>query len=600
MNVELRAPRRLESYVGGQWVRGSRDGTPLLNAATGAAGGADQLHRPRLRRRARLRPRRRRPGAAQLTFHERAAMLKALGQALMAMKEEFYAESLATGATRADGWVDIEGGIGTLLSYASKARRELPEHPCADRRRRRGPLQGRDLLRPAHPDPARRRRHPHQRLQLSLLGDAGEDRADADRRHADDGEAGEPDRLPDRADGPPDHRHRPSAAEGALQLVSGSVGDLLDHVTGQDAVTFTGSAWTGRKLKVAPGDRREFGALHHGGRQPERVDPRPRRRPRHAGVRPLRASEVAREMTVKAGQKCTAIRRVIAPRAHVDALVAALGDRLAKTALGDPADEAVRMGPLASLDQRREVRDRIRELSRKPRSSRATPTSARGLRRRREGRLPEPRRALLRRPLTAAAIHDVEAFGPVSTVMPYDSLDEAVALAKRGKGSLVASVFTNDKAVAEEAVIGLAPFHGRVLIGNRDSAKTSTGHGSPLPVLVHGGPGRAGGGEEMGGIRGVKHYMQRTAVQGTPRLLDRGHRALDRGRRRAGRRRASVPQVAGRAPDRRPAGHRDAHGDPRGHRAFRQRSPATPSTPTWTRRRRRRTRSSTAGSRTAT
>jgi oxepin-CoA hydrolase/3-oxo-5,6-dehydrosuberyl-CoA semialdehyde dehydrogenase len=230
--------------------------------------------------------------------------------------------------------------------------------------------------------------------------------------------------------------------------------------------------------------------------------------------------EVAREMTVKAGQKCTAIRRVIAPRAFTDAVIAALGDRLGKTALGNPADESVRMGPLASLGQRREVRDRIRELAAEAEIVAGDPDAVSVVSGDPEkGAFLNPVVLFCGSPLNAAAIHDVEAFGPVSTVMPYDGLDEAVALVKRGKGSLVASLFTDDKAVAAEAVLGLAPLHGRVLIGNRLSAKSSTGHGSPLPMLVHGGPGRAGGGEEMGGMRGVKHFMQRTAVQGAPRLL---------------------------------------------------------------------------------
>jgi len=234
----------------------------------------------------------------------------------------------------------------------------------------------------------------------------------------------------------------------------------------------------------------------------------------------LFVKEVAREMTVKAGQKCTAIRRVIAPRAHVDALVAAVGDRLGKTALGAPADEAARMGPLASREQREEVRARIRDLQADAEIVAGNPDEARivsGDAAR--GAFLNPVLLYCAKPFAAKAVHDVEAFGPVSTVMPYDTLEEAIALTQKGKGSLVSSVFTNDPKVAEEVVIGAAPFHGRILIGNRLSAKSSTGHGTPLAGLVHGGPGRAGGGEEMGGMRGVKHYMQRTAVQGAPRLL---------------------------------------------------------------------------------
>ena len=511
-------PRTLESYVAGQWVRGTGKGQTLLNAATGSpvaridssgidfaaalAWGRDEVG-PRLRK---------------LSFHERAAMLKALGQKLMELKEEFYAESLATGATRTDGWIDIEGGAGTLLSYASKARRELPNTRVLTD----GDVEvlSKDSTFSA------------QHILTPLTGVAIHINAfnfpvwGMLEKVAPTFIAGVPSIV------------KPASQtayltelvvrrivelgilpEGAIQLIAGSTGDLLDHVTGQDAVTFTGSAWTGRKLKTSPAIvenstrfTMEADSLNAAILGPDAAPGTPEF--------DLFVKEVAREMTVKAGQKCTAIRRVIAPRAFTDALVAALGDRLAKTALGDPADEATRMGPLASLDQRKEVRERIRELAQEAEIVAGNPDDVRVTSGDAEtGAFLNPVVLYADNPLAKSAIHDVEAFGPVSTVMPYDDLDEAIVLARRGKGSLVASVFTDDKAVAEEAVLGLAPFHGRVLIGNRLSAKTSTGHGSPLPVLVHGGPGRAGGGEEMGGIRGVKHYMQRTAVQGAPRLL---------------------------------------------------------------------------------
>lgn len=511
-------PRTLESYVGGEWVRGTGRGQTLLNAATGApvaridssgidfagalAWGRDVVG-PKLRR---------------LSFHERAAMLKALGQFLMAQKEEFYAESFATGATRADGWIDIEGGTGTLLSYASKARRELPNTRVLTD----GDVEvlSKDATFSA------------QHILTPLTGVAVHINAfnfpvwGMLEKVAPTFIAGVPSIV------------KPASQtayltelvvrrivesgilpEGAIQLIAGSTGDLLDHVTGQDAVTFTGSAWTGRKLKTSPAIvenavrfTMEADSLNAAILGPDAGPGTPEF--------DLFVREVAREMTAKAGQKCTAIRRVIAPRAFTDALVAALGDRLGKTALGDPANEATRMGPLASLDQRKEVRERIRELQTEAEIVAGNPDEVRVASGDAEaGAFLNPVVLFADDPLGKSAIHEVEAFGPVSTVMPYDDLDEAVALARRGKGSLVASVFTDDKAVAEEVVLGLAPFHGRVMIGNRLSAKTSTGHGSPLPVLVHGGPGRAGGGEEMGGIRGVKHYMQRTAVQGAPRLL---------------------------------------------------------------------------------
>jgi oxepin-CoA hydrolase/3-oxo-5,6-dehydrosuberyl-CoA semialdehyde dehydrogenase len=230
--------------------------------------------------------------------------------------------------------------------------------------------------------------------------------------------------------------------------------------------------------------------------------------------------EVVREMTVKAGQKCTAIRRALAPRAFAPALAEAIGKKLAQTSVGHPGTEGVRMGPLASLSQREEVRERIAELAKDGEIVAGDPATAKVASGDAEkGAFLNPVLLYCDKPLAATRVHDVEAFGPVSTVLPYDSIDEAVEIARRGKGSLVASVFTNDGDAARELVLGLAPFHGRVMIGNRVSAKSSTGHGSPLPTLVHGGPGRAGGGEELGGMRAVKHYMQRTAIQGAPALL---------------------------------------------------------------------------------
>ncbi|MDS9469274.1 phenylacetic acid degradation bifunctional protein PaaZ [Paracoccus sp. MBLB3053] len=514
----MTTPRRLESYVCGRWTPGAKDGQPLLDAATGEtvalidSTGLDfaatlahgrEVAGPKLR---------------AMSFHDRAAMLKALGLALMGMKEEFYAESLKTGATRTDGWIDIEGGIGTMLTFASKGRRELPntrvltdgdvetlsKDASFSAQHILTPLQGvavhinafnfpiwgmlekiaPTLLAgvPCLVKPASQTAYLTELMVRRIIGTGI---------------------LP----------------EGALQLICGSVGDLLDHVTGQDAVTFTGSAWTGRKLKshkaIVENSVRftmEADSLNAAILGPDAVAGTPEF--------DLFVKEVAREMTTKAGQKCTAIRRVIAPRAQVEALVEALRARLEKTAVGLPGDEATRMGPLASFEQRDEVRERIRELQADAEIVAGNPDEVRlssGDAER--GAFLNPVLLYADNPFAAANIHDVEAFGPVSTLMPYDDLGEAVELARMGKGSLVSSVFTDDPQVAEEVVIGAAPFHGRVMIGNRASAKTSTGHGSPLAALVHGGPGRAGGGEEMGGMRGVKHYMQRTAVQGAPRLL---------------------------------------------------------------------------------
>lgn len=518
MNIMANQPRRLESYVGGNWVAGAREGVPLLDASTGVPVASIDSSGIDFKQILAYGRDKGGPALRRMSFHERAAMLKVLGQALLERKEEFYALSTATGATRGDSWIDIEGGIGTLLSYASKGRRELPnarvlldgyaEQLSKDQsfsaQHILSPLQGvavhinafnfpcwgmlekiaPTLLAgvPAIVKPASQTAYLTELIVRRII------------------EIG---LLP----------------EGALQLVCGSVGDLLDHVEGQDVVTFTGSAATGQRLKT------HKAIIENSVRFTMEADSL------NAAILGLDAvpgteefdlfvKEVAREMTVKAGQKCTAIRRVIAPRSYSEALIAALNDRLGKTAIGNPADETVRMGPLASLGQREEVRARIRDLAADAEIVGGDPDNPHVMSGDASaGAFLNPVLLYCDKPGSARAIHDVEAFGPVSTVMPYDTAEEAVDLARRGKGSLVASVFTNDPHFAEEVVLGLAPFHGRVMIGNRSSAKSSTGHGSPLPGLVHGGPGRAGGGEELGGIRSVKHYMQRTAVQGTPRLL---------------------------------------------------------------------------------
>jgi len=514
----MTALRSLESYVCGRWARGARQGATVLDAATGepiaavdssgldfsaALNHAREIGGPALRK---------------LSFHQRAAMLKALAQKLTEQKEAFYALSFATGATRPDSAIDIEGGIGTLAFYASRGRRDLPntsvlvdggvealskddsfsaQHiltpltgaaihinafnfPCWGMLEKLAPTLLAGM--PAIVKPASQTAYLTE-LMVRRMVEAGV--------------------LP----------------EGALQLICGGVGDLVDHVEGQDVVTFTGSADTGRRLRSHPA------IVAHSVRFNMEADSL------NAAILGADAApgseefdlfvkEVVREMTAKAGQKCTAIRRVLVPRAACEAVAKAIGDRLAKTTVGDPRHEAVRMGALASLAQREEVRARIREIGAEAEIVAGDPDDVRVVAGdATHGAFLNPVLLYCEKPANARAPHDVEAFGPVSTIMPYDGADEAIALARRGKGSLVASLFTNDAAIAREITLGLAPFHGRVLIGNRASAKSSTGHGSPLPGLVHGGPGRAGGGEELGGMRSVKHYMQRTAIQGTPRLL---------------------------------------------------------------------------------
>ncbi|GAB4513200.1 MAG: phenylacetic acid degradation bifunctional protein PaaZ [Roseibium sp.] len=512
MTVHPQKVRVLESYLAGNWRPGKGDGKPLLDASTGSpvamidASGLDLAEA--------LAWGRDKGGGAlrRMTYHERALMLKTLAQALMDKKEVFYQESFATGATRKDGWIDIEGGIGTLFAYSSKARREMPNtrvftEGAVEPLSRDNSFSGQHVLTPLRGiaihinafnfpcwgmlekiapaliagvpclvKPASQTAYLTELMVRHILA---------------------ADILP----------------EGALQLLCGSAGDLIDHVTGQDVVTFTGSAATGQMLRQSPAIVRnsvrftmEADSLNAAvlGDDVTPEDPE----------FDLFIKEVAREMTVKAGQKCTAIRRVIVPRTRASAVAEALTRRLSKTVLGDPRDEAVTMGPLASLDQREEVRSRIADLK-----TEAEVVSGAASDDDNDGAFAGPVLLFCADPLASEAVHSVEAFGPVATIMPYDTLDEAIDLTHRGKGSLVASVFTNAPSVAEEAVLGMAPFHGRVMIGNRQSARSSTGHGSPLPMLVHGGPGRAGGGEELGGLRSIKHYMQRTAVQGAPNLL---------------------------------------------------------------------------------
>ena len=508
---------RLQSYLCGAWREGAGEGALVRDAGTGDpvarvdSSGLDFAEALAYGRAA---------GAAlrALDFHQRAQTLKALAQALTEAKEAFYDLSFATGATRNDSAIDIEGGLGVLLSYASRGRRELPAERFlvegeVESLARDGSFVAQHILTPlrgvaVHIDafnfpvwgmlekiaPCLLAGVPaivKPASQTAYLTEA------VFRRII------QSNILP----------------EGALQLICGGVGDLFDHLTGQDVVTFTGSAATGAKLRAHPRIVQnsvrftmEADSLNACLLGPDAAP----------GTEEfdLFVKEVAREMTAKAGQKCTAIRRALVPRAHVGAAIEALRKRLGAIAVGDPRAEATRMGALASLAQRAEVRARIAEIAREAEIVFGDPTNvvlSSGDAER--GAFLNPVLLYCDKPGAARAPHEVEAFGPVATLMPYDDLDEAIDFANRGGGSLVASLFTNDETVARAAVLGLGHSHGRVLIGNRASAKSSTGHGSPMPGLVHGGPGRAGGGEELGGIRSVKHFMQRTAVQGAPRLL---------------------------------------------------------------------------------
>ena len=456
------------------------------------------------------------PALRKLSFHERAWMLKDLANAVMARKEELYELSYATGATRSDGWIDIEGGAGTLFSFSSKGRRELPNgrvliDGAMEQLSRSGSFVGQHVFTPLQGVAVHINAFNFpvwgmlEKLGPTLLAGVPAIVKPASAT----GYLTEACvRIMIEADVLP---------RGALQLIMGSTGDLLDHLTLQDVVSFTGSAATAMKLQTHPVMARESvrfvaerDSLNASILGPDAAPGTPEF--------DLFVKEVAREMIVKAGQKCTAIRRAMAPAQHLDAVQEALSARLAKVRVGDPRDEATQMGALASREQLQSVREAVSMLSKVARIVSGDPAAspvAGG------GAFISP--ILLRTddPWNVADVHDVEAFGPVSTLMPYRDLDDAIALANRGMGSLALSLFTFDKQVAEEFVLGAGAYHGRMVILDRTSAKESTGHGSPLPVLVHGGPGRAGGGEEMGGIRGVKHYMQRTALQGGPEMLSK-------------------------------------------------------------------------------
>ena len=519
-NTWLLKRPRLESYAAGEWVRGTGKGTDLFHAVTGekigeaSSSGLDFKAMVDYARRVGG------PALRKMTFHERARMLKAMAAYLTGRKEEFYAISAATGATKGDSWIDIDGGFGTFFVYASKGRRDFPDETFyvdgpMEALSKGGTFVGRHLCVPLEGVAVHINAFNFpvwgmlEKLAPTLL-------------------AGMPAIV------------KPATVTsylteavframlesgifppGAIQLICGSAGDLIDHLDCQCAVAFTGSADTGRTLKASRSViensvrfNQEADSLNFSMLGPDAAP----------GTEEfeLFVKEVTREMTAKAGQKCTAIRRTFVPEGMVQDVMKALSKRLETTKIGDPAVEGVRMGPLAGRGQVKEVRHNVRQLASDAELVFGDPdhVDVVGADAERGAFFP----TLLfysDKPFENAAPHEVEAFGPVNTVMPYRTIDDAVELAKRGRGSLVGSVFTSDDDIARQVVLGAASFHGRVLLINRHSAKESTGHGSPMPHLVHGGPGRAGGGEEMGGVRGVLHYMQRTAVQGSPTTLSR-------------------------------------------------------------------------------
>ncbi|MEW5798069.1 MAG: phenylacetic acid degradation bifunctional protein PaaZ [Bacteroidota bacterium] len=509
---------KLASYVCGEWITGAGKPIPLFSAVTGEqvfeadTTGIDfgQM----------LRYGRENVGAKirSYTFHQRALMLKELAKYLAERKEIFYKLSYYTGATKTDSWFDVDGGIGTLFAFASKGRKELPNQTVyidggAEMLSKGGTFVGRHICVPLEGvavhinafnfpvwgmlekfapaflagmpciiKPATSTCYVAQKVVEEIVNSKI---------------------LPD----------------GAIQILCGGVGDLFDHLTEQDVVTFTGSHSTGIKLKQhknvvgnsirfnmeadslnccvlgedASPDTDEFG---------------------------LFVKEVAREMTTKAGQRCTAIRRIIVPEKFLNDVIAALQKRLSGVAIGDPILEDVKMGPLVGKEQVAEVSARLKDLSRTSEKvfeySNEFKKNGHSIE---NGAFFRPILLHCPKPLSSSEPHSIEAFGPVSTVMGYSNLDDAIELVKKGRGSLVGSFFSNNDTSTRKFALGIAPYHGRIMMINRHSAKESTGHGSPMPQMVHGGPGRAGGGEELGGIRSVLHYMQRTALQGSPTTL---------------------------------------------------------------------------------
>ena len=508
---------KLGNYILGRWVTGDGDGQPLYNAvnseiiAAATTKGLDFgsiLEYARKKGNANLR---------KMSFHERGRMLRSLALYLTEQKEEFYQISYLTGATRTDSWIDIEGGFGNLFSYAS-LRRKFPDLPyCTDG----NPVnlsKGNSFMAQHILVPREGTAIHINAFNFPVWGML--------EKCAVNWLAGMPAVV------------KPATItsflteavvraivnsgilpEGALQLICGNAGDMLDHVQSQDVITFTGSASTGKMLRSHPRILEEnvpftmeadsLNCIVLG----NDVEP---------GMPEweIFTREVRKEMTVKAGQKCTAIRRIFVPVNKMEAAWKDISMSLSQTVIGNPLNEKVRMGALAGMGQRQEVKSQVTRLLA---SSRIIYGSMEDVvlidADPEKGAFMGPVLLANESPFTSNESHEIEAFGPVSTVMPYRNMDEAIVLSKLGKGSLCSTIVTSDDEIATDYVLGASTHHGRILVLNRESARESTGHGSPLPLLVHGGPGRAGGGEEMGGLRGVHHYMQRVAVQGSPTTL---------------------------------------------------------------------------------
>lgn len=508
---------KLENYILGKWISGDGAGQVLYNSVTGqevATASTQGLNFEEILAYARSK------GAEKLrkmTFHERGRMLRSLALYLLERKESYYPISYATGATRVDSWIDIEGGIGNLFAYASLRRQFPNEMYYVDGETvglsKGGTFLGHHIMVPKEGVAIHINAYNFpiwgmlEKIAVNLL-------------------AGMPAVV------------KPATAtsfltekmvkdivvsnilpEGALQLICGSAGNMLDFVQSQDVVTFTGSAHTGQKLKTHPRIIEEAVPFNM---EADSLNSSILGEDAIPGSEDFEVfiKEITKEMTVKCGQKCTAVRRILVPEKYTEDVQIALGQRLTKTVIGNPETEGVRMGALAGKEQLKEVKDKLALLLKDSEivfgnQNEVDVVGADA----KKGAFMSPILLRNNQPFKKTATHHIEAFGPISTLIPYKTLDEATELSKMGKGSLCCSIVTSDQKIARNFVLSASTHHGRILVLNKDCAKESTGHGSPMPMLVHGGPGRAGGGEEMGGKRGVLHYLQRTAIQGSPDML---------------------------------------------------------------------------------
>jgi len=508
---------KLENYITGKWITGDGDGQTLYNAVTGEAIASASTKGIDFKSIVEYGRKIGNPALRKMTFRERGNMLKALALHLREHLEKFYTISYQTGATRADSWVDIEGGIGNLFANASLRRKFPDESFCIDGEAhnfsKHNTFMGTHILVPKEGVAIHINAFNFpvwgmlEKIAVNLLaGVPAIVKPATVTSYLSEAVAKEiiaSNILP----------------EGALQLVCGSAGDLLDHVSSQDVVTFTGSASTGLLLKSHPKILSESVPFNKEADSLNCIvlgeDVTPGKPEWDIFI-----NEVRKEMTSKAGQKCTAIRRIFVPENKMEEVWKTIAASLSQTTIGNPLNEKVRMGSLAGQSQRSEVRSQVEKLLASSQIIYGSLDSVEVIDAdANKGAFISPLLLMNEKPFVSSEAHEVEAFGPVSTIMPYKNMDEAIELSKKGKGSLCSSIVTANNKIAKQYVLGAATHHGRILVLNADCAKESTGHGSPLPLLVHGGPGRAGGGEEMGGIRGVKHYMQRVAIQGSPTTI---------------------------------------------------------------------------------